>query len=1187
MKIKLGGGSVDDSRRFTLSDWEGAVEEPLSGDVSVPRPVVRRGTDDFTDNHNEESPPPQSADDSSSTRATTRRRSSVGSAMKGSIFRRISFIGSLDGTAETADPQSGSESGTDFTSSTGSNIWSKLMSHNESLWDGVDGKGAFDDDDDDESVFNDDGKNGDCRKSMKRCGLTWWWETQHFFSTMMRYPHILVISLVTFGVLCGVGIAAIIAEKENYIAKQKSTAQFVARETANWFSDEFRRAMLPLYSVQQGVLHSGYFDSLPEKIGRFPNLVIPGTEETDFTVRNVTGICDDRDMINKFRSIVRPINQDNDLDGIVVGYRLFPNNVACLTEPHAQESSDGFNADDFPQGEALLSSDNAFGLDTGSSAFPLWKMITTDLFINRQFNIFGPFNMPPMSELICGHLAIWKDVDSTDVVQDTLNVHGTEVAGAWGFIVNFLDWTKMKDKSDIYKRFADCHLEFDLTRVSGSTVGLDSATLAKSENADMLTDENSIVVTTTSLHGEWQNKVGSLNGWEPAWFPGAVAGIVLASFVLAFLTASTLVERQLHRNLLYKVMPRRAIMKLQRGQTVLEKFNLVTIFFSDIVGFTNMAGNMRPIQVMKMLNELYTELDKLVEKHNVYKVETIGDAYMVVGGAPSRVPAPLAAERVALFALEAVNFVRKFRTKDGNQIFIRAGLASGPTVGGVVGCSMPRYCFFGDTVNFASRMESTSKKMKIQVADITYRLLQDAPTASFVMTKRVEGDIVGVQVKGKGHQVTHWIERAGPRAWDSFVNDEEDVKRDADSAAEERNYTSEEIYDAMTSQDWESLGHASSSLVAATDDGYSLGFRACALLEHHLLRVLQERDPSAEMSLSVKIQLNQFVQEVSETYGTAKFHNWSHANHVTTSMNKLLAIIQEGGEEPIPLNSFSLVFAALVHDAGHTGMSNKILKDIDHPLSKKFDDSIPIAEKNSIDIALDILFRDNFSSLRNAILPGEMDKIEFARTLFQSILITDIATPDRVKLGIERFKASQDSQDPDVGLCPLASHISDLFDGVGLDESVKDEHPDEFVVTSSGLKRCVRNEHLMLLSDVGHLCQSWENFIKWNFRLFKELMDCHRKKLCDNPRETWVQGQIAFFDKYIIPLAERCHTFFPDEFGDAIITNAMNNLKLWTMFGIQATNIMALGVRNDEREDAVLMELYGLGSDYLARKGGK
>ena len=108
----------------------------------------------------------------------------------------------------------------------------------------------------------------------------------------------------------------------------------------------------------------------------------------------------------------------------------------------------------------------------------------------------------------------------------------------------------------------------------------------------------------------------------------------------------------------------------------------------------------------------------------------------------------------------------------------------------------------------------------------------------------------------------------------------------------------------------------------------------CPLLEHHLLSVLQERDPNSEMSLSVKIQLNQFVSEVSETYGNAKFHNWAHANHVTTAMNKLLTVLQEGGEELVPLNSFSLVFAALVHDAGHTGLSNKILKDM---LSNKFD----------------------------------------------------------------------------------------------------------------------------------------------------------------------------------------------------------------------------------------------------------
>ena len=93
-----------------------------------------------------------------------------------------------------------------------------------------------------------------------------------------------------------------------------------------------------------------------------------------------------------------------------------------------------------------------------------------------------------------------------------------------------------------------------------------------------------------------------------------------------------LVEKHQHKELLYKMMPLNAIKKLNRGQTVVEKYNLVTIFFSDIVDFTNMSGKMRPIEIMRMLNALYVKFDKLVEKHNLYKVETIGDAYMVVGG---------------------------------------------------------------------------------------------------------------------------------------------------------------------------------------------------------------------------------------------------------------------------------------------------------------------------------------------------------------------------------------------------------------------------------------------------------------------------------------------------------------------------------------------------------------------------
>jgi len=788
----------DANRRFSISEWDDAPTDNTNtgGDdddeAPTPPPAVvpemnlgsvynhiHSGKKNGSHNNNEED-------------QDTQAQVSSGPRRKSFDYPKLMSFGHHHGPRHhghrrpsvddhTVAPSS-SASRTSYSSSAGTNIWTKMLGggNAEGLWDGLNSKtgNAFDDNDEFDDDEDDELESGQpCCKSMKRCGLAWWYETKHFVRTARKHPHIWMLSLFTFTLLCAVGMVAIHAESDKYVQKQKGVAEFVARETAEWFSNEFRRAMLPLYSVQQGVIHSGYFNDLPRQIGQYPNLLIPESEETPFTKRNVTGICDNPSMIQKWRDIVQPINADNNLDGVVVGYRLFPNNVACLTEPHGQESTEHFRAEDFVQGGALLANDNVFGLDTGHSAFPLWKMITTDLFINKQFNIFGPFDMPPMSELICGHLAIWTKPEEEPSVENhvfdtaddatsknVLDVHGTKVENAWGFVVNFLDWTKLKDKSNIYKRFSGCELEFQLSRGSGATVeGIDLALLAESPNAHLLDDTNSIVVETNSMHGVWQNRVGSLSSWSPPWYPAAVAGVVLASLILGLLTASTLVERQLHRNLLYKVMPRRAIAKLQRGQTVLEKFNLVTIFFSDIVGFTSMAGSMRPIQVMKMLNELYTELDKLVEKHNVYKVETIGDAYMVVGGSPNRVPAPLAAERVALFALDAMDFVKHFRTKDGDRIFIRAGLASGPTVAGVIGQAMPRYCFFGDTVNFASRMESTSKKMQIQCAEITYRLLQDAPSMNFALTKRMEDGIAGVQIKGKGHQITYWIEKSSPR----------------------------------------------------------------------------------------------------------------------------------------------------------------------------------------------------------------------------------------------------------------------------------------------------------------------------------------------------------------------------------------------------------------------------------------
>jgi hypothetical protein len=132
-----------------------------------------------------------------------------------------------------------------------------------------------------------------------------------------------------------------------------------------------------------------------------------------------------------------------------------------------------------------------------------------------------------------------------------------------------------------------------------------------------------LAVTLQTANGEWIMRVVHEQDISTQYVYIRI-GTVLCVALITIMFSMILLERQLHKLLLYKIMPLDAVRKLNRGETVVERYNIVTIFFSDIVGFTSMAGEMRPIQVMKMLNELYTEFDKIAEKHGVYKVETIG-----------------------------------------------------------------------------------------------------------------------------------------------------------------------------------------------------------------------------------------------------------------------------------------------------------------------------------------------------------------------------------------------------------------------------------------------------------------------------------------------------------------------------------------------------------------------------------
>mmetsp|Transcript_34623 Transcript_34623/g.55852 ORF Transcript_34623/g.55852 Transcript_34623/m.55852 type:complete len:520 (+) Transcript_34623:2-1561(+) len=216
------------------------------------------------------------------------------------------------------------------------------------------------------------------------------------------------------------------------------------------------------------------------------------------------------------------------------------------------------------------------------------------------------------------------------------------------------------------------------------------------------------------------------------------------------------------RRVLYDVFPRHIAEKLLAGVKVEpDHKECVTIFFSDIVGFTDISSTLPPEKVSQMLDRLYTSFDGLSTEHNIFKVETIGDAYMAVTNLVEDQDDDHAL-RIAHFAIHAVEAAASTLIDLDNasmgNIEIRVGFHSGPVVANVVGSRNPRYCLFGDTVNTASRMESNSKASRIQCSERSAVILKHQMKASGIKSLRINsrGEI---PIKGKGTMHTYWVSR--------------------------------------------------------------------------------------------------------------------------------------------------------------------------------------------------------------------------------------------------------------------------------------------------------------------------------------------------------------------------------------------------------------------------------------------
>jgi len=198
-------------------------------------------------------------------------------------------------------------------------------------------------------------------------------------------------------------------------------------------------------------------------------------------------------------------------------------------------------------------------------------------------------------------------------------------------------------------------------------------------------------------------------------------------------------ERRVSESLLLNILPGSVAGRLKRGETVADQYDRAVVLFADLVDFTLLSRTLRPDEVISLLNDIFSRFDRLAERYGLEKIKTIGDAYMAVSGVP--VPRGDYAKAAALMALDMREEIRRFNAQTGRSLALRIGLHAGPLVAGVIGLRKFIYDLWGDTVNTASRMESSGVAGEIQVSGEVYRLLRD----SFVFESRGEREI-----KGKG-----------------------------------------------------------------------------------------------------------------------------------------------------------------------------------------------------------------------------------------------------------------------------------------------------------------------------------------------------------------------------------------------------------------------------------------------------
>jgi hypothetical protein len=311
---------------------------------------------------------------------------------------------------------------------------------------------------------------------------------------------------------------------------------------------------------------------------------------------------------------------------------------------------------------------------------------------------------------------------------------------------------------------------------------------------------------------------------------------------------------------------------------------------------------------------------------------------------------------------------------------------------------------------------------------------------------------------------------------------------------------------------------------------------------------------------TVVSQLKQLISILAKSYNDNPFHNFEHACHVTMSVNKLLTRVVSPdldlemvestkiashlhdythGINSDPITQLALLFSAVIHDIDHRGVSNDQLIKEEIDMANMYKNK-SVAEQNSLDIAWNLLMMDSFADLRQFIFETNEELIRFRQVVVNAVMATDIMDKELNDLRKNRWEKA-------------------------FSATTKFQNGQE----KKNLQATIVIEHLMQASDVSHTMQHWHVYRKWNANLFKEIYCAYRAgRVKVNPSDFWYEGELRFFDYYVMPLARKlqdCNVFGVS--SDEYLNYAQKNRDEWEVRGRELVAEMVAELEKDNELD--------------------